>query len=60
VTPNLPAAPISLVLRSMNDDWQSLAALAVVALTALAFAVRALRRRGRTGCAGGCGCEKKP
>jgi hypothetical protein len=39
----------------MNENWQSVAAIAVVILTAAVFAWR-LARRKKPGCGGGCGC----
>ena len=41
-----------------EQDWQSLAALAVVGITALAFLIRWLRRKKGGGC-GSCGCAAK-
>ena len=42
-----------------EQDWQSLAALAVVGVTAMAFLWRALRKKKTGGC-GSCGCASKP
>ena len=42
-----------------EQDWQSLAALAVVGITALTFLIRSLRRKKGGGC-GSCGCSTKP
>lgn len=43
----------------MEQEWQSWVALAVVAGTVAVFAWRFWKRRGRGGCGGGCGCDKK-
>lgn len=42
----------------MNENWQSLAALAVVLVTVAVFIVRAAKRRKKPGCGGSCGCGK--
>ncbi|MBL9177012.1 MAG: FeoB-associated Cys-rich membrane protein [Verrucomicrobiaceae bacterium] len=42
----------------MNENWQSIAAIAVVLITVVLFAVRAARRRKKPGCGGSCGCGK--
>ncbi|WP_461785025.1 hypothetical protein [Prosthecobacter sp.] len=42
----------------MNENWQSIAAIAVVLITVVLFAVRAAKRRKKPGCGRGCGCAK--
>jgi len=42
----------------MNENWQSIAAIAVILTTLVLFALRAAKRRKKPGCAGGCGCGK--
>jgi hypothetical protein len=40
----------------MNENWQSIAAIAVVLITEVLFAMRATKRRKKPGCCGGCVC----
>ncbi|MBB5032237.1 FeoB-associated Cys-rich membrane protein [Prosthecobacter vanneervenii] len=42
----------------MNQDWQSIAAIAVVLVTAVLFIARSAKRRKKPGCGGSCGCGK--
>ncbi len=42
----------------MNQDWQSIAAIAVVLVTTVLFIVRSAKRRKKAGCGGSCGCGK--
>lgn len=44
----------------MNENWQSLAALAIVLVTAALFIARAAKKRRKPGCGGGCGCAPRP
>jgi len=42
----------------MNENWQSIAAIAVIIVTVALFIVRAVKRRKKPGCGGSCGCGK--
>ncbi len=42
----------------MNENWQSIAAIAVIIVTVVLFTVRAAKRRKKPGCGGSCGCGK--